>query len=86
MHVYVAYTQGSEKALGGSHPSTLTSLNNLAGCLRSMGEFTDALKLYHAALEGRERAFGSTHPSSLTAANNLAECLDAVGCSQGRPE
>ena len=39
--------------LGDRHPSTVTSLNNLAGLYSSMGQYDRALPLYESALEIR---------------------------------
>jgi len=35
-----------DKALGKQHPSYATTLNNMAGCYRSKGEYDRALGLY----------------------------------------
>eukprot|EP00435_Cladocopium_sp_Y103_P067321 s1251_g29.t2 len=71
--------KAQERTLGAEHPSTLVSVNNLAGCLRAMGQLKDAEPLYRRALEARERTLGAEHPSTLASVNNLALCLRAMG-------
>ncbi|MEY4473318.1 MAG: hypothetical protein RL671_1622, partial [Pseudomonadota bacterium] len=75
-----------EKALGGDHPSTATSLNNLAGLYESMGRFADALPLLRRALRivsvsdvtDRSREHGAIeHLAKMSA--NLAGFLDKHG-------
>ena len=69
----------SERTLGAEHPSTLDSVNNLAVCLRAMGQLKDAEALYRRALEAHERTLSAEHPSTLATVNNLAECRRAMG-------
>jgi tetratricopeptide (TPR) repeat protein len=47
-----------EKALGPEHPSTATSLNNLALLYDSMGDYAKAEPLYQRSLAIREKALG----------------------------
>lgn len=47
-----------ERVLGMQHPHTLTSVNNLAGCMRALGDASGALPLYRRALDSSERALG----------------------------
>jgi len=68
-----------EKALGPDHPSTGTSLNNLAGLYRAMGQYAQALPLYQRALAIREKALGPDHPSTGTSLNNLAGLYESMG-------
>ena len=65
-----------ERSFGTEHPYTLTSVNNLAGCLEALGDAAQALKLYRRALEGRERVLGAEHPDTLGSVNNLAGYLE----------
>lgn len=46
------------------HPSTLTSINNLAGVLGMQGKYKEAEEMHRQAL-----ALGKEHPSTLTSMN-----------------
>ena len=72
----------SERQLGGEHPDTAGSLNNLAGLYESQGRYEEAEPLYERALEIRERQLGGEHPDTATSLNNLA----ALYRGQGRYE
>ncbi len=61
------------------HPSTATSLNNLAGLYESMGQYDRALPLYESALEIRKSELGDRHPSTATSLNNLAALYESMG-------
>ena len=65
-----------EKALGPDHPSTATSLNNLAELYRSRGRYGDAEPLYQRALAIREKALGPDHSDTASSLNNLAALYD----------
>ena len=68
---------GKEKMLEVDHPDTLTNLNNLAGVLKSQGQYQIAEEMYRRALKGKEKALGVDHPHTLTSLNNLAyTCYD----------
>jgi tetratricopeptide (TPR) repeat protein len=64
-----------EKVLGKEHPSTATSLNNLAGVYQAKGDYDSAERLYKRALEILEKRLGSNHPNTVTIRNNLAYLL-----------
>ena len=68
-----------EKTNGPEHPSTATSLNNLAGLYQAMGDYANAEPLYRRALVIFEKALGPQHPSTATGLNNLAELYRAMG-------
>ncbi|MFI9014077.1 tetratricopeptide repeat protein, partial [Streptomyces griseus] len=51
--------------LGTDHPHTLTSRNNLANTLHSLGEHRQAADLYRQTLADRERVQGPDDPSTL---------------------
>jgi tetratricopeptide (TPR) repeat protein len=61
-----------EKALGPDHPSTATSLNNLAGLHDDQGRYVEAEPLYQRALTIDEKASGPDHPDTAVSLNNLA--------------
>merc|ERR1711871_799943 len=72
----------SERALGTEHPSTLSSVNNLATLLQAQGKFAEAEPLYRRALEAREPVsplspFAPAAPvlDTLTSVNKLALLL-----------
>jgi tetratricopeptide (TPR) repeat protein len=67
------------RVLGRAHPATLTSVNNLATCMRTLGDAAAALPLYRRALDSSERLLGKEHPDTLRSMNNLAECMRALG-------
>jgi hypothetical protein len=62
-----------EKVLGEKHPSTLTTMHNLAQANESQGRYSDAESLYKRVLAIRERILGEEHPSTLTTMHNLAQ-------------
>ncbi|MGK5532359.1 tetratricopeptide repeat protein [Streptomyces sp. URMC 129] len=64
---------------GESHPSALTSRNNLASAYRAAGDLGRAVPLFERTLSDRERLLGEDHPSTLTSRNNLAEAYRATG-------
>ena len=63
-----------EKMLGREHPSTLTSMDNLALVLSSQGKYKEAKEMHRQALALRERVLGKEHPDTLTSVYCLA-CL-----------
>ncbi len=50
-----------EKTLGPGDPSTLGSINNLAGCLQELGRMAEAEKLHRRAVDGLARAEGAAN-------------------------
>jgi tetratricopeptide (TPR) repeat protein len=69
----------SEQELGANHPSTATSLNNLAGLYESIGRYAEAEPLYVRSLAIREQELGANHPSTATSLNNLAGLYESIG-------
>jgi tetratricopeptide (TPR) repeat protein len=65
--------------LGAEHPSTLASVDNLGGLLKSIGDYDGAEPLHRRCLEARERTLGAEHPSTLTSVNNFGELLELKG-------
>ncbi|MFE7836370.1 tetratricopeptide repeat protein [Streptomyces sp. NPDC057474] len=68
-----------ERALGDTHPDTLTSRNNLAGAYQAAGDLKRAIPLYETTLAQREHVLGTTHPDTLTSRNNLACAYRVAG-------
>ena len=69
----------SERVLGETHPSTLTSRSNLAAAYRAAGRLEEAIPLYERTLADSERVLGETHPDTLASRNNLAAAYRAAG-------
>ena len=65
--------------LGPEHPTTLTSMDNLAEVLRNQGKYEAAEKMHRRTLELCEKVLGLEHPTTLTSMNNLAEVLRDQG-------
>jgi eukaryotic-like serine/threonine-protein kinase len=65
--------------LGREHPSTLTSMNNLAGAYQDAGKLALALPLYEETLKLRKAKLGAEHPDTLTTMNDLAVAYQAAG-------
>jgi tetratricopeptide (TPR) repeat protein len=64
---------------GEEHISTLTSLSNLAGVLRSQGKLAEAEPYLREALERRRRVQGDQHPDTLRAIRSFGLLLSAQG-------
>ena len=77
--MYEEMLQILEAELGPEHPDVATTLNNLAGLYRKMGDYEKALPLYQRALEIHEKVLGSEHPYVATTLNNLAELYQSDG-------
>ncbi|MEM8503459.1 MAG: tetratricopeptide repeat protein [Cyanobacteria bacterium P01_D01_bin.1] len=69
----------SKAELGDRHPSTATSLNNLALLYESQGRYSDAEPLYLDALAIRKAELGDRHPDTALGLNNLAALYDSQG-------
>jgi CHAT domain-containing protein len=69
----------TEKNLGPDHPSTATSLNNLALLYRSQGAYAKAEPLYLRSLAIMEKALGPDHSDTAISLNNLAELYRSQG-------
>ncbi|KAL0929533.1 kinesin light chain [Colletotrichum truncatum] len=58
--------------LGNEHPSTLTSMANLAATYRNQGRWKEAEELEVQVMETFKRVLGEEHPDTLTSMANLA--------------
>jgi tetratricopeptide (TPR) repeat protein len=74
------------RILGYEHPSTLISMDNLAGTLHAEGDLTGAREKQEHVLEIARRVLGDEHHDTLTSMNNLAETLRAQGDLTGARE
>jgi len=69
--MYNRALQGTEKALGPNHTSTLGTVNNLGILYRGQGKLDKAEQMYNRALQGSEKALGPNHTLTLEIVNNL---------------
>ncbi len=69
----------AEQKLGPDHPSTLSSVNNLAVLYESQGRYGEAEPLYRRVLAASEKVLGPEHPDTLRSINNLAFLYQAQG-------
>jgi len=68
-----------EKTLGLEHPTTATSLNNLALLYRAQGNYQEALPLSEHALAICDRTLGPEHPNTASSLNKLAGLYQDLG-------
>ncbi|KAF2191284.1 hypothetical protein K469DRAFT_437327, partial [Zopfia rhizophila CBS 207.26] len=71
----IAYSQVLEmekKEVGVEHPSTLTSMTNLASTFWNQGRWKEAEELDVQVMETFKRVLGAEHPDTLTSMANLA--------------
>ncbi|MEU3920934.1 SAV_2336 N-terminal domain-related protein [Streptomyces sp. NPDC029004] len=73
---------GSEQTLGADHPSTVTSLTNLAYAYDEAGDLARAAELYERSLAARTRILGADHPDTLHSRQLLARTHQ----KRGNPE
>jgi tetratricopeptide (TPR) repeat protein len=69
---YLQLTEIRKIVFSEEHPSTLTSMNDLASTYWSQGRFADAEGLQTQVLDARKIVLGEEHPDTLTSMNNLA--------------
>ena len=69
----------SERSHGADHPSTATSLNNLAALYCDQGLYSQAEPLYRRALGICKQALGSEHPETAASLNSLALLYHSQG-------
>ncbi|KAF4486735.1 Nephrocystin-3 [Colletotrichum fructicola Nara gc5] len=77
--MYQRALQGSEKALGPDHTSTLLTVNNLGNLYSKQGRLQEAEDMYERALQGSEKALGPDHTSTLLTVNNLGNLYSKQG-------
>ena len=68
-----------EKALGPKHPDYATSLSNLAGLYKSMGDYALAEPLYQQAMTIRQEVLGEKHRDYAASLSNLAGLYECIG-------
>ncbi|OCK73732.1 hypothetical protein K432DRAFT_224868 [Lepidopterella palustris CBS 459.81] len=62
-----------KRVLGEEHPSTLTSMNNLAFTWKGQGRDADALRLMNQCLELLMKVLGMSHPNTVSALTTLLQ-------------
>jgi tetratricopeptide (TPR) repeat protein len=67
------------KKLGADHPSTLTTLNNLANAYRRAGKVPEAIALFKQVRDAFVKKLGSDHPNTLATLGNLASAYEDAG-------
>ena len=70
-----------KEVLGPKHPSTLTSMGNLAMTYSRQGRSSEAEQLEVRVLALRKEVLGLKHPDTLTSMNNLAMTYSEQGRS-----
>jgi hypothetical protein len=75
----VQVTETMKRVLGQEHPSTLTSIANLASTYRNQGRWKEAEDLEVPVLERRKMVLGQEHPDTLTSMGNLASTFSNQG-------
>ena len=61
-----------KEVLGSEHPSTLSSMNNLAWTYTNQGRWEEAQKLLIQVVKSRRAKLGADHPDTLSSMGNLA--------------
>ncbi len=68
-----------KRVLGEKHPSTLTSMNNLASTYRNQGRWTEAKQMEVQVMEMSRRVLGEEYPDTLGSMANLAFTIKEQG-------
>ncbi|KAH8824125.1 hypothetical protein DL96DRAFT_247864 [Flagelloscypha sp. PMI_526] len=77
--VYRRELRESQRTLGVSHPTTLTSMSSLALSYSNLGQHRKALELDEQVLKLRKQILGAEHPDTLRSMNNLALTYSHLG-------
>ncbi|KAF2690360.1 HET-domain-containing protein [Lentithecium fluviatile CBS 122367] len=77
--LFLQVMETSLRVLGDEHPSTLTSMANLASTYRNQGRWKEAEELQATELGICSRVLGDEHPDTLTSMANLAFTLQSQG-------
>ncbi len=65
--------------LGADHPSTLTTLNNLAAVYQAAGRLPEAIRLFEQVRDAFDQKLGADHPDTLGTLHNLAVAYRDAG-------
>lgn len=63
----------STRGLGVDHPSTLTSMNNLAFTWKGQGRIVKVTRLMSECVQRRQRVLGLDHPHFISSSRALAK-------------
>jgi tetratricopeptide (TPR) repeat protein len=77
--LFMQVMETRKRALGVKHPSTLTTMNDLALVLDSQGKYEAAEAINRQTLSLKETVLGREHPEVLITMNNLALVLNSQG-------
>ncbi|KAF2727809.1 HET-domain-containing protein [Polyplosphaeria fusca] len=81
--LFVQVIETSSRVLGDEHPSTLTSMNNLAFTFKSLGKVEQAFSLMKDCCRLQEEVLGPHHPDTVSSQEALAAWrLEAVEISE----
>ena len=69
----------AKRVLGVEHPSTLTTMGNLASIYSDQGRWKEAEELKIQVMETSKRVLGVEHPDTLTTMGNLAHTYSNQG-------
>lgn len=67
-----------ERVLGPEHPSTLGSVNNLAGLLTAKGDLATAEQMYERASRGARQRLGPDHPDTKVYEKSLSRLREML--------
>src|SRR5260221_13896991 len=67
-----------ERVLGPEHPSTLSTVNNLAVLYWNQGKYEQAERLMQRALTTKERVLGPEHPDTVSTRENYTKLLQEM--------
>jgi hypothetical protein len=68
-----------KKLLGAEHPSTLSSMGNLASTYWNQGRWNEAEQLQIQVMDMRKKLLGAKHPDTLSSMENLASTYQNQG-------
>ncbi|KAI9771113.1 MAG: hypothetical protein M1840_002464 [Geoglossum simile] len=77
--LFVQVMETSSRVLGEEHPSTLTSMANLASTFWYQGRWKEAEELFVQVMETSSRVLGEEHPNTLTSMADLASTYENQG-------
>ena len=67
------------QVLSENHPDTISSLYDIADCLRRLGRYEEALEKYERCYEKRKQVLPENHPDTISSLYDIAKCLEETG-------
>lgn len=61
------------------HSDTISSLYDIADCLRRLGRYEEALEKYERCYEIRKQVLPENHPDTISSLYDIAKCLEETG-------